>query len=120
VPMSSMLLEELRKFYRMSHPSRWLFERPDKSGPIDQATVSSIWMNARDRSGVKRAQGVHSLRHAFATCLLEEGVDLRSLQQILGHSSIQSTARYLRLTNTISMSCGDKIDVLLKPMTLVS
>jgi integrase/recombinase XerD len=116
VPLSPFLLAELRQYYRTTRPGRWLFPRPDKTGPIDVAAVSYIWHAAKEKSGVIRGQGVHTLRHAFATNLLEQGVDLRSLQQILGHTSIQSTARYLRMTNTISLACGDKIDALLQGM----
>lgn len=114
VPMSKCLLAELRSFYRIARPKRWLFEQANSMEPINAAKVSYAWTLAKEKSGVSKGHGVHSLRHAFATHLLEEGVDVRSLQQILGHTSIQSTARYLKLTNTISLSCGDKIDDLIK------
>lgn len=117
VPLSPSLLLELRNYYKKYHPGRWLFPRPDKLGPIKGPDVAAIWKRARDKSGVKCDLGVHSLRHAFATGLLEKGLDIRSLQQILGHSSIMSTARYLRMTNTISMSCGDKIDAMLRTIS---
>lgn len=116
VPMSKDLLCELRSYYRVTRPKHWLFEQPNSTEPINATTVSYVWMLAKETSGVSKGKGVHSLRHAFATHMLEEGVDIRSLQQILGHTSIQSTAKYLKLTNTISLACGDKIDILLQPI----
>jgi site-specific recombinase XerD len=117
VPLSQVLLQELRQYYRAYRPREWLFPNTSGKGPLVGAQVSKIWQTAKDRAGIKRGKGVHTLRHCFATHLLEDGVDLRSLQQMLGHTSIQTTARYLRFTNTISTACGEKIDSLLVPST---
>ncbi len=115
VPLSQLLLEDLRRYYRAYRPGQWLFPNEDHTGPIPVEQIAPIWNGAKERSGVKRGKEVHTARHCFATHLLEDGVDLRTIQQILGHTSIQSTARYLRVTNTISIACGEKIDSLLMP-----
>jgi site-specific recombinase XerD len=116
VPLSLQLLQTLREYYKLNRPGEWLFPSEDQSEPMKVAEVRTIWNLAKRKAGIA-AGGVHSLRHAFATNMLEQGVDLYSLQQILGHSNIQSTARYLSMTNTISRAVGDKIDVLLKAVT---
>ncbi len=113
VPLSPHLLHTLREYYRSNRPGEWLFPSADQSEPMKVAEVRTIWNLAKRKAGISTG-GVHSLRHAFATNMLEQGVDLYSLQQILGHSNIQSTARYLSMTNTISRAVGDKIDALLK------
>lgn len=113
VPLSQMLLSWLRAYYRRYKPTEYLFAGKDKQTPLTTRAGSDIWTNAKRLAGVKRGKGVHSLRHAFATHLLEEGVDLMSLKQMLGHSSIRTTAYYLKFTNTICLACGDKIDKLL-------
>lgn len=116
VPLSPQLLHTLREYYKSNRPGEWLFPSEDQSEPMKVTEVRTIWNLAKRKAGISTG-GVHSLRHAFATNMLEQGVDLYSLQQILGHSNIQSTARYLSMTNTISRAVGDKIDVLLKAVT---
>ena len=113
VPLSPHLLLSLREYYRDYRPGQWLFPKRKKESHIDASAVAAIWNCAKRKAGITTG-GVHSLRHAFATNLLEQGVDVYSLQQILGHTNILSTARYLRMTNTISLSVGGKIDGLLK------
>ena len=113
VPLSPLLLDKLREYYKAFRPGPWLFPCKETTTHIDVSQMRILWNKAKQRAGVKAA-GVHSLRHAFATNLLEQGVDLYSLQQILGHTNIQSTARYLRMTNSISLAVGGKIDSILK------
>ena len=98
VPLPQRTLELLRAYWREHRPESWLF--PDRSGsqPIDRCTVlKCIRAAALDAKLTKRI-GCHTLRHCYATHLLEDGVDLRVIQMLLGHRSIRSTIGYLHLT----------------------
>jgi integrase/recombinase XerD len=98
VPLPQRTLELLRGYWREHHPESWLF--PDRSGskPIRRDTVlKCIRAAALDAKLTKRI-GCHTLRHSYATHLLEDGVDLRTIQMLLGHRSIRSTIGYLHLT----------------------
>lgn len=95
--LSPRLLATLQDGWRVARPSLWLFPNPDGSGPIDIKVAQRIYGAARDAAGIPRAGGIHTLRHAFATHLLEAGVDLPTLKQLLGHDHISTTARYLHL-----------------------
>jgi integrase/recombinase XerD len=98
VPLPQRTLELLRAYWREHRPEYWLF--PDRSGskPIRrEAVLKSIRAAAQDAKLTKRI-GCHTLRHSYATHLLEDGVDLRTIQALLGHRSIRSTIGYLHLT----------------------
>ena len=100
VPMSDDLVELLRDYWRAVHPVDWLFpSKWDKcSRPLTPRTVTRVCAKERKRQGVTKAVTPHTFRHSFATHLLESGVDLRAIQQLLGHSSIQTTATYTHLS----------------------
>ena len=66
----------------------------------------------KKRAGILKSGGVHTLRHCFATHLLEAGVDVRTIQMVMGHRSLQSTARYLHLTNHLLHSIPSPLDLL--------
>lgn len=96
VVLSPLVLVMLRQYWKMYHPSTWLFEtKPGKS--LADKTVQSIFKNALRKSGVKKDAGIHSLRHSFATHLMEQGVALPVIQQMLGHKSIRTTSVYLHV-----------------------
>ena len=94
VPLSQNLLTELRLFWKTHRNPRWLFpsRRPDE--PLRIQAVEATCRRARARAGLKRRFNTHSLRHTFATELLEAGVDLFSIQKILGHRALSTTATY--------------------------
>lgn len=98
VPLSPKLLEELRAYWRQERPTAWLF--PGKK-PGTHRSVASVqrWVRrlAR-RAGLTKALTVHTLRHSYATHQLEAGLDLLTLQRVLGHQSLQTTAAYVHLT----------------------
>jgi site-specific recombinase XerD len=98
VPLPQRTLERLRQYWREHRPDRWLF--PDRSGnqPIDRCTVLKCIRAAALDAQLTKPIGCHTLRHSYATHLLEDGVDLRTIQTLLGHRSIRSTVGYLRLT----------------------
>jgi integrase/recombinase XerD len=95
--LSQNLLTELRKYWKRYRPSIWLFPNRAKNGPLSRGEAWHIFNQAKKRAGLKKGRGIHTLRACFATHLLEAGVDLRSIQFLMGHSSILSTQRYLRL-----------------------
>ncbi len=95
--LSPQLLETLREYWLQCHPRIWLFPNPSGDGPIDITTAQRIYCAARDKAGLGRNGGIHTLRHSFATHLLESGVDIHTIQRLLGHGHVSTTMRYFHL-----------------------
>jgi integrase/recombinase XerD len=98
VPLAPDVLEVLRAWWRTARPSGWLFSAArDPAQPMDVKTAQRWYRASCAHAGITKHGGIHSLRHAYATHLLEAGYDLYSLQQWLGHSHVSTTTRYLHL-----------------------
>ena len=95
--LSPRLLAELRRYWASYRPKLWLFTSKDGTHPISDATVQKIFYAAKRRAGIVKDCGIHGLRHAFATHLLEAGVDIHTIQRLMGHGHISSTLRYFHL-----------------------
>ena len=98
--LSPLLLDQLRLYWKAYHPKLWLFTNRDGTQSISDGTVQKIFHGAMKRAGITKDTGVHGLRHAFATHLLESGTDLHTIQRLLGHGYISTTMRYLHLAQT--------------------
>ena len=97
--LSPWLLEELRSYYRRERPGVWLFPAPRNGDrPMVDGTAQKIFYTALERAGLPNRGGIHCLRHSFATHLNEDGVDIMTLKQILGHSHFRTTAGYLHVS----------------------
>ena len=97
--LAESLLEELRAYWKAYQPSVWLFPSPrNPAEPINISTVQKVFQTAKKRAGVKRKGGIHTLRHCFATHLLEAGCDIRRIQALLGHKSVTTTMVYLHVS----------------------
>jgi integrase/recombinase XerD len=104
IPLSGKLLEELRVYWRFFHFNGYLFPRPtDESRMINQGTITKAFKYAFQAAGIqnknKSKATIHSLRHSYATHLMEEGVTIRVIQSLLGHKCIHTTAIYTHMTN---------------------
>lgn len=98
--LSEKLVKELRIYWRRYHPKEYLFyPQGNPHKPLGKNRAWKIFDAAKKKAGLKRGRGIHSLRHSFATHLLEDGVDLYSIKTFLGHTSISTTMIYLRLTD---------------------
>jgi len=95
--LSPRLLEELRAYWRQYRPARWLFPARGGKGPMDPSTAQKLYYAAKLRAGITKRGGIHALRHAFATHLLEAGTDLHTIQRLLGHGHLGTTMRYFHL-----------------------
>jgi len=95
--LSPRLLEELRAYWRQYRPIDWLFPARDGQRPMDASTAQKFYYAAKLKAGITKRGGIHALRHAFATHLLEAGTDLPTIQRLLGHGDIRTTMRYLHL-----------------------
>ena len=116
VMLSPKLLAVLRAWWKVERPRHWLFpgERPE--APITRSAVQIACCIASRRARLVKAVTPHSLRHAFAVHLLEAGTDLRTIQLLLGHRSLQTTARYLRVATTKVCSTTSPLDLLPRPV----
>lgn len=98
--LSPRLLETLRLYWRISRPRHWLFAGNGGDGPVCEKTVQRWYHAARQSAGIQNAGGIHTLRHAFATHLLEAGVDIHTIQRLLGHGHVSTTMRYFHLARS--------------------
>jgi len=110
--LSKNLLLELRWYWKRYRPCVWLFPNRTKNAPLSECQAWRIYDQAKKRAGLKGGGGIQTLRACFATHLLEAGEDLRKIQLLLGHSSILSTQRYLRLRQQTLGSTVSPLDLL--------
>jgi integrase/recombinase XerD len=113
--LSKRLLSELRRYWQAYRPREWLFPLRDGRGPIDPRSAQKIYYHAKEKAGIRKRCGIHGLRHAFATHLLEAGVDLHRIQRLLGHGHITTTMRYFHLAQRHLESTASPLDLLTLP-----
>lgn len=113
--LSPRLLDMLRMYWKAYRPTAWLFPGSLDNKPITSGAVGLVCKKAWTRSGLKKPVTPHSLRHAFATHLLENGTELRTIQLLLGHRSLSTTAHYLKLTTSKVCATTSPFDLLCVP-----
>jgi integrase/recombinase XerD len=112
--LSERLLSELRSCWK-EHPSPTYLFPNRKGGPISIDYAQRIYNLAKLKAGIQKGHGIHTLRHCFATHLLEAGVDLVTIKTLLGHNSLQSTQRYLQIRQHKLVCTGSLLDLLRFP-----
>ncbi|MCL2683329.1 MAG: site-specific integrase [Bacteroidales bacterium] len=99
VNLPQSILEQLRTYYKAYRPKKYFFEGQD-GGQYSMRSAQQVFKNALRKAGVNKAVGIHSLRHSYATHLLEQGTDIRFIQELLGHKDIKTTLIYTDVTNS--------------------
>lgn len=114
--LSRKLLEQLRAYWRAYRPGHWVFPAArDPRRPMDAQVPQRVFRAARARAGITKDCGIHGLRHAFATHLLESGVDVHTIQRLMGHSEIHSTLHYFHLAREHLSATPSPLDLLETP-----
>ena len=114
VMLSPRLLEEFRSYWKVARPKTWLFPGDIPGRPITRGAVEAACQKAHRASGISKPITPHSLRHAFATHLLESGTDVRKIQLLLGHRSLATTSRYLKVATSTVCATVSPFDLLPK------
>lgn len=112
--LSDTLLRALEEYWRTYRPGKWIFFGSTKAKPISIDAAQRIYYKAKKKAGVKRGTGIHTLRHSFATHLLEHGTRTHVIQQMLGHRSIRTTARYLHISNEAISKVISPLDMVIQ------
>ena len=113
--LSKKLLTELRHYYKIHRPQTYLFPssfKKRKNKPLSYEAVRLIYEKARKRAGVKKGEGIHTLRHSFATHLLEAGYDIRKIQVLMGHSRLSTTMIYLHVSRETLSKIPSPLDLI--------
>ncbi len=113
--LSKKLLKELRAYYKAHKPQTYLFPssyKKNENTPLSYETARRIYENARRKAGVKRGEGLHTLRHSFATHLLEAGYDIRKIQVLMGHSRLTTTMIYLHVSRETLSKIPSPLDLI--------
>lgn len=112
LPLPRRVLELLRDYWRAQRPGQWLFPSSNAASPIGPGSVRRCLRAAARQVGLNKRVSCHTLRHSYATHLLERGVDLRVIQALLGHRNPKTTFVYLHLTAGSMKACHDTVDQL--------
>lgn len=121
VPLSQVLLAALRDYWRAVRPKGgWLFPGRWAGEPINVHTIQKACLDARRAAGLKKPATVHTMRHSFATHLLEAGTDIRTVQALLGHASLSTTAIYTHVQRRLVTATRSPLDLIgeLPPLRL--
>jgi integrase/recombinase XerD len=110
--LSTRLLTELRAYWQRYRPAPWWFTGLDPQRPMPIGTAQKIDYHVKQRAGITHGQGIHTLRHCCATHLLEAGVDVRTIQRLLGQRSLETTTRDLRMTQQHLATLRSPFDLL--------
>jgi len=97
--LSDVFLKQLEEYWKAYRPGRWIFFGKTKTKPLPIETAQTIYYKAKMKAGVKRGRGIHTLRHSFATHLIEQGTSTPVIKRMLGHKSISTTAKYIHVSN---------------------
>ena len=114
VPLSSYVLEGLRKYVKSARPKKYLFNGKTKGQPLGKGAVQQSFRLAVAKAGILKEVSVHSLRHSYATHLLEEGVDIVTIKELLGHVAIETTMMYLHVAKVSRVNAHSPLDTLYK------
>jgi len=101
VVLSDFILQGLRKYFRACHPKTYLFNGQKKGQPMGKRSVQWIMRSTVRQAGIKKPVSLHTLRHSFATHLIEDGVDLFTVKEQLGHARIETTLRYIHVARQV-------------------
>jgi site-specific recombinase XerD len=112
VMLSPALLETLRAYWRQAQPRVWLFPGQSGKRPMHPTILQRAFRQARDQAGIGKPVSFHTLRHSFATELLESGVNVRTIQALLGHRSLGSTQRYTHVSGDYLRTTRSPLDTL--------
>jgi site-specific recombinase XerD len=118
VMLSPKLLEVLRAWWRVEKPKDWLFPGDMPGQHITKGAVERECQKAHRTCKISKPITPHSLRHAFAVHLLEQGSDVRTIQLLLGHRSLATTAKYLRIATSKVCSTSSPLDLLPRPVSM--
>lgn len=116
VNLSPVLLDILRGYLKTykPRPKAYLFESEHTGAAYPARTVQQIFMNAKNKAGIRKEVGIHSLRHSFATHLLDKGTDIRYIKELLGHFNIKTTERYLHVSKQKLVNIVSPLDDLIR------
>jgi site-specific recombinase XerD len=109
--LSPHLLDTLRQYWKTQRPQTWLFPSETTGEPLHPTALQRVYHTAKRQAGIGKPGGIHGLRHAFATHLLEAGVDLHTIQRLLGHHRT-TTTRYFQLTRHTAIGPDSPLDLL--------
>lgn len=115
--LSKTSLELLREYWRSYRPGKWIFFGRDKNLPMPIGTAQKVFYKAKEKSGVTRGRGIHTLRHCFASHALEQGVEMYIIKRWLGHTSITTTCGYLHLSPSHLAKIKSPLDDLYEEVT---
>ena len=112
VPLSPRLLTELHEYWRTYRPTTWLFPGPKSEQPLGSTTIQKCCTREAKQAGLTKRVTPHTLRHSYATGLLKAGVDLLTIQRLLGHRSFSTTLIYLHVRRPHLESIHSPLDLL--------